>query len=646
MFGHKKEITQKFISKSDKESDTTSSKTDSKKEKEKNNKLVQSRESDNFIFYGSNNKFAKQIEIYATINNSQEIIQKNRMVLIVIDSTAAIEHLAIKIQDSFSQYPEYQGLEGLRAINLTKKNEDKSLPLDGIVEDHLKSGDIVYLNLISNDIWIKVNIYITNAMNRNIKLIVSMEVKIRNEQTFKDLRYKLIKCGIICFLNECSKTENNFKYVVSDLKLWTSVHGNIDENKLKNMDNIKIAQLFNFKNSIKLEIQLLPLEFLLFQKLKILSMPKNAPKKNTSWQRFKQMRFKELLNSKKFIQEKIYIFDFFKKLFQNKNSLPKCYIYSIDEDTNTNNTEQSNMSVIDMEKKDIEKNTSIFNINNSIFKDSEDMEIFKINPMSNNQFNISSINNINNSDYRSFLINTSMSGEENEKFTLIVLPPHSDEKNVIIEPQTKPKKARSKPRIGKKTEKNILLKELDFNIINDDDDNYQNLKGSKEANKSSSKFTKSFKKFSFELNGKKEDNDEDINENEITYNGLKSRGSKKKLSKEEKKLSIMHKNLCDDFDKYFEKEKFLELLSSYYLINIEKGSLENSTIPFFRKFKIDEKKNKIVKKRRKKKKYRNHSFVINTVFPVQRLNIEFGIFSIFVLGILIFFSYLLSETYY
>ena len=162
-----------------------------------------------------------------------------------------------------------------------------------------------------------------------------------------------------------------------------------------------------------------------------------------------------------------------------------------------------------------------------------------------------------------------------------------------------------------------MLKELDFNIINDDDDNYQNLKGSKEANKSSSKFTKSFKKFSFELNEKKEDNDEDINENEITYNGLKSRGSKKKLSKEEKKLSIMHKNLCDDFDKYFEKEKFLELLSSYYLINIEKGSLENSTIPFFRKFKIDEKKNKIVNKRRKKKKYRNHSFVINTVFPVK-----------------------------
>ena len=124
--------------------------------KEKIENRLDSKDSDNFIFYGENSKFSKQLEIYATLKDSQEKIQKDKLVLTVIDSSASIEYLSMKICENFSQFPEYQNLEGLRAINLTKIKEEKNLPPEEKVENVLRNGDIIYLDLISNEIWIKV----------------------------------------------------------------------------------------------------------------------------------------------------------------------------------------------------------------------------------------------------------------------------------------------------------------------------------------------------------------------------------------------------------------------------------------------------------------------------------------------------------
>ena len=204
MFGRKKEITQKFIAKTN-EQDNLDIK-DVTKEDKLDNPLQSKNSDDNFIFYGSNNKFSKQLEIYATLKDSQEKIQKDNLVMIIIDSTSSIEYLSLKICEGFSQYPEYQNLEGLRAINLTKMNDEKNLALEGKVEDLLRNGDIIYLDLISNEIWIKVLMNMTSVINKHFKLIVSMDVKIKNETTFKQLRYKLLKSGIMCYLDKRSKS--------------------------------------------------------------------------------------------------------------------------------------------------------------------------------------------------------------------------------------------------------------------------------------------------------------------------------------------------------------------------------------------------------------------------------------------------------
>jgi hypothetical protein len=633
MFGHKKEITQKFIEKANDERENPEEKDEPKKEKIENR--LDSKDSDNFIFYGENSKFSKQLEIYATLKDSQEKIQKDKLVLTVIDSSASIEYLSMKICENFSQFPEYQNLEGLRAINLTKINDEKNLPPEEKVENVLRNGDIIYLDLISNEIWIKVIFNMTSVINKNSKLIVSMDVKIKNEITFRQLRYKLMKSGIICFLDKCNKSDNLFHYVISELNISTSVHGNIDDKKLRSIDEMTIKQLFNFKSSMKLEIKFFPLEFILFQKLKILSIPKALNKKSMLWEKFKQLRFRELLNNKKYQKEKKYIFDFFKNLFKTKDSLPKCYIYSLEEDLNANTTENN-----------IEKVSENI-INNSETGGLEESENIKMN-QSNNIFNKSLFNWSEMGKSSLENINISSIGDDLEKIALIILPPKQEEKNEIV-PNPNPKKSKkSRSKNRKSTDRNYKLNfsDLEFGIISEEnDEDASDDKTLKEGNKrkiSDYNYTdkntfKSEKKLSFEFL----DKDNDMDDNNI-YINLKPKNSNKKG----KKHSAIKRNLCDDFEKFFEKEKFLDFLTGLYLIFIEKGVLEKSTIPEFRKLKIDEKKINSLNKRRKKKKLVDYSAIYESIFSVKRLNIELGVFSIFILIFLIIFSYLLSNTYY
>ena len=623
MFGRKKEITQKFIEKTD-EQDNSKIKVESKKDK-LDNSLQSKNADDNFIFYGSNNKFAKQIEIYATLKDPQEKIQKDNLVMILIDSTSSIEYLSLKICESFSQYPEYQGLEGLRAIKLTKMNAEQSLPQEGKVEDLLRNGDIIYLDLVSNEIWIKVVMNMTSVINKHFKLIISLDVKIKNETTFKQLRYKLLKCGIMCYLDKRSKSEHHFHNVISDFKIWTSVHGNVNENKLKNIDDMTVKQLFSFKSSVKLEIKFFPLEFILFQKLKILSIPKDIIKKNVSLQKFKQLKFRELLNNRKFIKEKKYIFNFFKNLFQTKDALPKCYIYSIDENINATNTSESNAGT---------RNNSEINV-------LDDIDNLKINSTNSKSiFNWSDLGRI--SDAANSI---SEIIEDNEKMTLIILPPKEEKNDMLIKPTSQKKKRLYRNSIDRNI--NSIFSDLEFGIIkeenddgsSDDDIKTNTRKKSVDTNDADLTLKPSNNLNLNIINEKDNDNDNDSDDD------LKYKIFKQQNTLNTKKRTNTKKISSDYFDMFFEKEKFLDFVSGLYLINIYKGALERNTIPTFRKLKIDEKKISSVNKRRKKKKYVDKSIFYNTVFSVKRLNIELGVFSFCVLGILIFLSYLLSDTY-
>ena len=131
MFVKKKEITQKYIEENNEEIIEDLSQNEPKKEKLKNSQNVDN----NFIFYGSDNKFTKQLEIYAKLKDTKNVneilnTKNKKLVLVIVDSNSPMQLLSYKICEAFSQFPEYQNLEGLTAINLTKLEEDKKLPLE------------------------------------------------------------------------------------------------------------------------------------------------------------------------------------------------------------------------------------------------------------------------------------------------------------------------------------------------------------------------------------------------------------------------------------------------------------------------------------------------------------------------------------
>ena len=229
--------------------------------------------------------------------------------------------------------------------------------------------------------------------------------------------------------------------------------------------------------------------------------------------------------------------------------------------------------------------------------------------------------------------------------TLIILPPKEEKNDMLIKPTSQKKKRLYRNSIDRNI--NSIFSDLEFGIIkeeNDDgssDDDIKTNTRKKSVDTNDADLTlKPTNNLNLNLiNDKDNDNDNDSDDD------LKYKIFKQQNTLNTKKRTNTKKTSSDYFDMFFEKEKFLDFVSGLYLINIYKGALERNTIPTFRKLKIDEKKISSLNKRRKKKKYVDKSIFYNTVFSVKRLNIELGVFSFCVLGILIFLSYLLSDTY-
>ena len=667
MFGKKKEITEKLLRKDEVELDDYGP-DEIKKEKSKNTQPNNNTDN-NFIFYGRDNKFTKQLEIYATLKslkNEKEIDnpKNKKLVLVVVDSNSPMKLLSYKICESFGQFPEYQNLEGLDAINLQKMDEEKKiLPTEGNVGDFLRNGDIIYLELISNEIWIKTNMTMSNVINKNAKLNITMDIKIKRESIFQELRYKLLKCGIMCYLNKFSKSENNFHYIISEFTIFIPEQGIIEESKLKTVDIMKIKQLFGFKNNIKIQIKFYPVEFVLFQKLKAIPKPKKEKiyKKKLLWDKFKVSRFRDLLYNKKYIREKEYIFKYIKSLFKEKSLLSKCYVYSLDDDYNTEVTENT-FEETKCDKIDEEKDLSILNINNEVDKSQDIIDIDNEQKKNTSLLlsKSSMLNRSNRSSRNSNVINTSNSFTEDNKFdnksdnkyTLIVIPPHQyDEENENEISFSNKKYSTKNLNLRNSLINNNINIDEEINELEDNIGNIENKKAQVFKPRRNSFYNSNIKKnlpygtLDFEIIEKNNllEKDDEI----IIYKDLKPKAIVKNKKGLANALENQNKiNLCYDFEIYFDKAKFTDFISGLNLMSIKKGALENCTIPHFRGFKDVKKKNRA--KKRKKRKINNtaSSSYYGQIFPTKRMNFEIGIFSIFIFGIFMYLSYLVSNTYY
>ena len=247
-----------------------------------------------FIYYAKTEEFISQFEIYVKPNN-----YPNKKVLIVIKSEADFKELNSQIKESFKSISEFKNIAGLRIENLQKiQNESRiNLPNHGAINEYLKSGDIIYCDIISDEFWIKTYFKITTY---NYRKILKLEYKFHKKTKLRQVKLILLKAGIELFLEDLKKNilNNSYNYFVKEIKFNNNKRKKSQTGYETDNFNKKLKCLDN-KNEILVSIKFGFFEELVHEQLISMNLNKNS----NNYLRFNEycnLLFEELLISKKF----------------------------------------------------------------------------------------------------------------------------------------------------------------------------------------------------------------------------------------------------------------------------------------------------------------------------------------------------------
>lgn len=311
-----------------------------------------------FIFYNSNQKFTQKIEFYSIIHSSP-----SKRVLTIVDCNTQMEHLPIKIAESFELFPEYKGLDGLRAINLTKRTANDTeitLPLTGTVNEHLTTGDYVYCTLDSNEYWVRSIITIGNLINSNDDITISLELKINGKTKYTTLKHYIFKCGLNMYMKQLQLSQkNNLNFIVYDVdyKFTNSDNNNYDNDNIHIEQFTPVKEFIGFKSKMQCKITVVSIEeqlFLLFKNIQL----ENIHMNKIRFSEFKDLTFYLFQKSLKFKSEFNYIRDLTMKIIKQikKKNQEMMYIYkyqNIDESNNKINKHNMSTSTTTTNNDDI-----------------------------------------------------------------------------------------------------------------------------------------------------------------------------------------------------------------------------------------------------------------------------------------------------
>ena len=118
-----------------------------------------------------------------------------------------MELLSKRIGETMERFAIFSGLPGLTAKNLFIKN-DKGInpaPLDGIVSDYIKSGDVIIFDLEYNEIWVEVDMTLF-CVGKEYKILFSLKVNL-NEKLI-NFKQNLISISVELW-NNLIKEDNN-----------------------------------------------------------------------------------------------------------------------------------------------------------------------------------------------------------------------------------------------------------------------------------------------------------------------------------------------------------------------------------------------------------------------------------------------------
>ena len=310
MFGLKKTLT---IISNEKNKSTTS---------DNNTSLSHSGDDSKFIYYAKTEQFISQLEIYVKPNNYPD-----KKVLIITKIGVDFEELNSQIKESFKETSDFKNVAGLKIENLYKvQNESRIiLPKTGCISDYLKSGDIIYCDIVTDEFWIKTYFKITTY---NYRKIIKLEYKFQKKMKFKQIKLILLKAGIELFWEELKKNKlnNSYNYFVKGIKFNNHKRKKsqtgfelLDFNrKMKYLDN-KVEILVNLKFGI--------FEELIHEQLILMNLNKNE-QNYLRLNEYCNLAFEELSSSKKFEPELSTVQDISREFLSSQyNDLKSSFLF-------------------------------------------------------------------------------------------------------------------------------------------------------------------------------------------------------------------------------------------------------------------------------------------------------------------------------
>ena len=366
-----------------------------------------------FIFYDDKNKFRSLTEIYIVPTNYKVKLT------IVIDGDSTIVQIKEEIIKQLQLKSEFKNLNIIvEGLYKNDNNRKIYLPLEGKIKKYIKSGDIFYCNLITDEFWIKTYY---NIRSLNFQKTIKIEYKLKRKMRYKKFKLILMKGGINFFIDNIINTKYSgfnyylklFEFKIKKHKMIITHNSHLKEKKKKTIDKI-----LNYTSEIIVQLHFGIFEKLVFKNLKI---PRTKNIKIRALE-YSELNFEDLMNDKKFLPEYKAIKDISENFLneqKNKNTSnfwffskrkPKKEKHKYSSSKKTFNLIDNN-AIDELKEEDEDKDKEEKNIQMSVLK------IDEINKKNNNDIispkdNINIINNNNIIDNDNIITNLNIKEDE------------------------------------------------------------------------------------------------------------------------------------------------------------------------------------------------------------------------------------------
>lgn len=274
----------------------------------------------NYIYYNQSDvedeQFINQIEIYIRPNNYPE-----KKILVMVKADVTFEQLYKQIEENFKSTPDFKTISNLKIKNFTMVFGDAriKLPLTGPISKYLKSGDLIYCDIISQEIWMTTYIKYEVNKYKNFKKTLKVEYKVQKRYNFLQIQIILLKAGLSLFYDLIKNEElldGTLNYYLKNFTIFK---------KKKKTLSSSVSKEYIYESIVSMSFEIF--EELIHEQLRLNQVDKSEPI-YFRFDEYSNLQFEEILFSKKFEPELNTLKDISKEFLTSQyNDLKTTFIF-------------------------------------------------------------------------------------------------------------------------------------------------------------------------------------------------------------------------------------------------------------------------------------------------------------------------------